>query len=127
MKKNTLLVLWVFLMFSSTSALAGVSPKPVYSIQLSPQAQSDTYILKLGQSFTFTIQAFKQNPATKEQYSTPVSHIWWQYNLSMLEKVKQDKNSLTLRPIEVGKTKLNITVSIKNYSFTKSITIVIEK
>jgi hypothetical protein len=128
MKRNIALIIAGCVFFALVNSGAQEPAKPSYFIRLLPEPASGVYTLKLNSAAKFSVQGFRQAPKPEEPASSvQPSRIWWQYDWGILEKVRQDKDSITLRAIKPGITKLRLTVNIKSQRFCKTITIVVKK
>ena len=82
--------------------------------------------MKVGSSVVFQVNAFIKSDTGNNQTALE-QQAWWDYNKRLLEKTAGTPESITLRAIKPGISKLTVGTTIKNVPFTQEVDILISQ
>ena len=97
-----------------------------YSLDIKPQTGDAIYEMSINSTVTFQAQGSGKNAETNEIVSVEISRSWWNFDKNILVKVSSDKESITLKAVKSGVSKLTVNIEMNNQPFTKSITILVK-
>lgn len=115
------------LMALGISAFSIICSQPAtYYLELTPRTNNDVYEMKINNTVTFKAEGFqKPEQSALGPQQVEVDRAWWDFNKYTLLKVISNKNSITLKAIRPGTSKLTCSAIVRNQSYTKTITILV--
>lgn len=97
----------------------------LYKIEITPESENGIYRMQPNDTMTFHAQGIKTDAETGGESEAPITKIWWNFSKDVLIKTASSGNSITLKAAKAGATQLSVSVMVDNYSFTRTVTILI--
>lgn len=121
-KINPLLLLTIFAIPICTATSV------TYRIDITPVQDNEIYEMSVNDTVTFQVAGYQKNEETNIESSASIDKVWWNFDKEILTKVNSNaSNSITLKAIKPGASKLTAIAMVKNHNCTETITILVKE
>jgi hypothetical protein len=81
--------------------------------------------MDVNETVTFQAQGFQKDEVTGEVASSDLGKVWWDFHKGLFSKISSNTHTITLKAIKPGGSTLTAVGMVKDQSYTKTITIIV--
>lgn len=96
-----------------------------YRVDIVPKTNNNIWEMELNTTATFNVIGYEKKEGETAETEVKIEKLWWKFDKEVLTKTNSTANSITLKAIKSGVSKLTAIGMVKNQSCTKTITILV--